>query len=156
MSWSKIYFGKHKGKTLPQVVFSDPDWFFWAIDDGVFDGKGALKIEAKEIYKKATSIRIPEEGNEELVAEYGLRPSNGTFCDLEIVPKSRPPHEGSTRTFRLPVIDLSVPRRIKDYDKLGCRLLISTAKFYLFGDSKRKMTKKRCEEFFSDDSNFDI
>lgn len=156
MSWSEIYFGKHKGKTLPQVVFSDPDWFFWAIDHGVFTGKGVLENEAKEIKKKATSIRIPQKGSKELVAEYGLHPSNRTFCDLEIVPKSRPPHEGSTETFRSPVIDLSVPRQIKDYDKLGCRILISTVKFYLFGDPKRQMTKKRCEGFFSDDSNFVI
>jgi len=30
MAWSTLPFGKHKGKTLPQIVFADPDWFFWA------------------------------------------------------------------------------------------------------------------------------
>jgi hypothetical protein len=28
--WSVLDFGKHKGRTLPWVMFHDPDWFFWA------------------------------------------------------------------------------------------------------------------------------
>jgi len=44
MAWSILPFGKHKGKTLPQIVFTDPDWFFWAMEENVF--KGPLKREA--------------------------------------------------------------------------------------------------------------
>jgi hypothetical protein len=29
--WSKLYFGKHVGKSLPQILFYDPDYFFWGI-----------------------------------------------------------------------------------------------------------------------------
>jgi hypothetical protein len=31
MEWEIIDFGKFKGKnkTLPQILFNDPDWFFW-------------------------------------------------------------------------------------------------------------------------------
>jgi hypothetical protein len=36
MAWSTLNFGKHAGKTLPQIVFADPDWFFWAIETNVF------------------------------------------------------------------------------------------------------------------------
>ncbi len=111
MAWTKLWFSKHKGKTVPQVMFSDPDWFFWAFENGVFGEKGRLEAEAKEVYRKAQSIKIPQDEGQELVAEYGIHPSNGAFCDLEIVHKTRRPHTGSTKTFRLPVIDLTVPRR---------------------------------------------
>jgi hypothetical protein len=29
--WLQLRFGKHEGKTLPQIVLSDPDYFFWAV-----------------------------------------------------------------------------------------------------------------------------
>ena len=28
--WTQLTNTKHKGKTLPQVIFNDPDYFFWA------------------------------------------------------------------------------------------------------------------------------
>jgi hypothetical protein len=34
--WTTIDFGKHSEKTLPQVILSDPDWFFWATHNKVF------------------------------------------------------------------------------------------------------------------------
>ena len=60
MAWTKLWFSKHKGKTLPQVMFSDPDWFFWAFENGVFGEKGRLEAEAKDVYRKAQSIKIPQ------------------------------------------------------------------------------------------------
>ncbi len=49
MPWSVVDFGKHQGKTLPQIVFIDPDWFFWAIEESVFSTKGSLRDEAAAI-----------------------------------------------------------------------------------------------------------
>ena len=57
MVWSELKFGRHKGKTLPQILFSDPDWFFWAIDDNVFQNKGSLYSEAKDLDYKARNIK---------------------------------------------------------------------------------------------------
>jgi hypothetical protein len=34
--WIDLWFEKHKGKTLPQVMFTDPGWFFWARDEEIF------------------------------------------------------------------------------------------------------------------------
>ena len=36
MSWIKLEFGKHRGLTLPQIMFCDADYFFWAYATGVF------------------------------------------------------------------------------------------------------------------------
>ena len=46
MTWSLLKFGKHKGKTLPRVVLSDPDWFFWAINRNGFRNRGEIEDEA--------------------------------------------------------------------------------------------------------------
>ncbi|MDX2498869.1 MAG: hypothetical protein QNL11_13335 [Desulfobacterales bacterium] len=157
MGWSTIWFGKkYKGKTLPQVVFKDPDWFFWAMETNAFKGRGKILNEAREIYRKSKSIRIPQEGPEKLVAEYAVHPPTGKFAQMEIIPASRPKHVGSTRTSRSDVIDLSKPRKIARYDKLGCDHLISNLKHYLFGSKSYRMTKARCEAFFEDDDNFDL
>jgi hypothetical protein len=29
--WTIVDFSKHKGKSLPQIILHDPDWFFWAM-----------------------------------------------------------------------------------------------------------------------------
>lgn len=156
--WTRLYFGKkHKGKTLPWVVFHDPDWFFWAYEEGVFEDRQALREEAGELYRKSRSIRIPQKkGAERRVAEYGFNDMKGRFVNLEIVPNNRPLHEGSTKVFRLPVIDLSVPRGTRSYDKLGYRILLKSVKFILFGDEEYRMTEKWCGRFFNKKSNFDF
>lgn len=139
MAWSTLAFGKHKGKTLPQIVFADPDWFFWAIEENVF--KGPLRREAERIDARARAIRIPNNTAGNLEAEYLVHPPTGKFGNMEIVPASRPLHQGSSPAFRKDVIDLSVPRNIAPYDKLGCRTLVSSAKYVLFGSTSTRMTK---------------
>ncbi len=154
MSWSTVYFGKHKGKTLPQIVMSDPDYFFWAVENGVFQNKGPLAREAEEVARKATTIRIPVAEGEECLAEYIIHPPTGKFSHMEIVPADQPDHEGSSPTFRSHVINLSVPRMIAKYDKLGCRSLLSSVKSILFGNESARMTQRRCEAFFDNPDNF--
>lgn len=149
--WLVVDFGKYKGKSLPQIMFSDPDWFFYAYSEGYFNSKGNLRIEANEISKKSVSIKIPQKGPVKLVAEYTIHPTTHNFCDLEIVPVDRDPHHGS---FRKDVIDMTIPKQIQKYDKFGYKILISCIKTYLFGNTKIKMTKERCEEFFSNNENF--
>ena len=88
MAWSILPFGKHKGKTLPQIVFTDPDWFFWAMEENVF--KGPLKREAERIDARARAIRIPNNSAGNLEAEYLVHPPTGKFGNMEIVPGGWP------------------------------------------------------------------
>jgi len=118
MTWSILKFGKHKGRTLPQVLFQDPDWFFWAVENDKFHSP------------------------------------TGKFAQLKLVPRSLPEHEGASESFRSDTINLLTPRQIYPFDKRGSKKLIGDLKYYFFGSSSYKMTKKRCEEFFEDDSNF--
>jgi hypothetical protein len=47
MSWKTLDFGKYAGRTLPEIIVSDADWFFWARKKDVF--KGRLANEAEEL-----------------------------------------------------------------------------------------------------------
>ena len=156
MAWTVVNFGKYAGKrkTLPQIIFEDPDWFFWCYDTKKFIGN--LAVEAKEIHRKASSIRVPQEGKEPMEVEYIIDSSREKFSDMKLVPISKPEHVGSSFTYRSKVIDLGVPSKFAAYDKQGGNQMIRRVRFYLFGDSKYKMTQKRCEEFFDKDENFDL
>jgi hypothetical protein len=157
MDWSLLTWGEHKGKSLPQIIFTDPDWFFFTTEKGYFDNKGKkLLSEAKEVYYKACHIRIPQKGLIPLVAEYIIHKPTGKFGEMRIVPSDQPEHRGSSQTIRLSCIDMYIPRKVAPYDKFGYKVLISNIKKYLFNDRSYKMTKKRCEDFFSDHSNFDL
>jgi hypothetical protein len=154
MPWSVVTFGEHKGKTLPQLIFSDPDWFFWAMAKGESFYWGKLKQEAAEIDRRARRIRIPNNKTGIFRAEYIVHAPTGKFGSMQIVPADQPAHEGSSPTFRMTVIDLSVPRKIAPYDKLGCKNLISSVKCLFFGGSKT--TQKLCETFFDKLENFEL
>lgn len=151
MSWIEVGFGKHKGKTLPQIVFADPDWFFWALENDAFKS-AALKKQAQEIYRKATRIKIPD-GDKSLV-EYVIHPSVGKLADVKVVPADQPEHEGASPTHRSKYFDLSIPRRIAPYDKMGGRITVDAVKHYVFDNPKARLTRQRCEGFFDNPKHF--
>lgn len=150
-SWSVIDVGKYsgKGKTLPQIVLDDPDWFFWACEEELFTG--ALLQQAEEVRRRATSIRIPDPKGLDLVAEYLVHDPTQRFGDMRLVPRSRAVHQGSSSARRSDVVDLSAPRRLDPYDKRGGKMLVQIVK-QLVG--LRRLTAARCHEFFDADRNF--
>ena len=151
MSWSPIGFGKYRDKTLPQILFKDPDYFFWAYEQVLEQQGGQIWDEACELYMKATNIRVPQKGPEKLVVEYTRDDWSGKLAHIEIVPESRPAHR---RSFREPVLDLSAGRSLFEYDKNAGQLLVLNVKELLLGGRSTPMTQARCEAFFDDDRNF--
>ena len=152
MSWSVIYFGSEeiKGKTLPQIIFSNTSWFFWAVEEGVFNNKGRLAEEAREINYKARNIKIPQpQGKGKLLASYFIHPhthdldhivftSENIKKDIPFIVRDR--------------IDLSVPFEINCYDKKGGEILIEAVKTLYFKD--KSTTKTAFEDFFENKDNF--
>jgi hypothetical protein len=148
MDWTTINFGKHKGKTLPQVIFDDPDWFFWAHDTNAF--KGTLAREAREVYRRARAIKIPEQDGKKMLVEYRFDPSTGKFATMFLIA------EGITferQTVSI-VIDFCVPKSRAPYDKLGNKNFVFALKAILFGNHSHRLNKQAREDFFSDDANF--
>jgi hypothetical protein len=145
MSWSVVPFGKYKGKTLPEIILQDLDWFFWMLPKFY----GRIAEEAQDLARKARAIKIPKSHRKDFEVEYryerGDRFRGFAFVEADSIGYSR----WSTR---LPYLDLSRPLRRK-YDKRGSRILIRDFRLHYFGENKR-LTKERCEMFFNNRRNF--
>ena len=151
-SWTVINFGKYSGKkTLPQLIFHNTDYFFWGHQEKAFVKHGFSPAEVEELYAKAIAIKVPQIHKEGTLAEYHFQDSDHSFVGMYLVSKEELP---CPRSYRLEVIDMSVPWKHKNYDKQGYKNLLVSLRHNLFGSTSCKMTKKRCEEFFSNDDNF--
>lgn len=151
--WSVVDFGKWagKGKTLPQILVADPDWFFWAVEQNTFQKRGRLAQEAEMLSRRALTIKIPRDQAPRDCVRYWFTP-DGKFAQIELIESSQAAHQGSSHEERRPHLNLSAPRYSKQYDKAGGALIIRGFKHYWFGD--KSLTKARVEKFFSDPTNF--
>jgi uncharacterized protein (DUF3820 family) len=142
MWWSVVPFGKYRGKTLPQIIVRDLDWFFWVVPKLY----GKLGNEAQDLAQKARAIKIPKSVEVEYRYEMDRR-----FCGFAFVEANSARY--SRWVTRLPYLDLSWPLRRKKYDKRAARIMIRDFRIHYFGEHKW-LTKKRCEEFFGNGRNF--
>ena len=143
---------KYEGKTLPEIIMRDPDWFLWVLPR--LNGK--LAKEAGEIARKAQAIKIPKGKKKKLLIEYRYELDTESilgrrFCGFELVEDSA--YYCKKWTTRSAHLDLTLPVREKKYNKRGGRIMIDDFRRHYFGKNKR-LTKKRCERFFSNDKNF--
>jgi hypothetical protein len=145
MSWTTLNFGKHRGKTLPQVVLSDPNWFFWAVDVMY----GPLAIEAETLNRRARNIKIPKQNPKRWAVEY-RRDRDDRFLGCGIVEVNS--HKHSALFDRLPHLDLAYVRRGNVHDTRDCRRVIRDFRRLYFDGLN--LTKQRCEEFFENQDNF--
>ena len=153
MNWSQIDFGKHTGKTLPQIICKDPDWFYWAVENVFASKSKELKEEVTLLYKRSCRIRIPKNEKGSLVVDYFVNPmASHKFDHFEIVNSNQVDNASTSACLRRAYLDMSVPRKIASYDKLGCRNLLVSFRYHFFND--RPMTKKKVEAFFADEGNF--
>ena len=149
MTWTDLPFSRHAGLTLPQVLFKDPGWFFWAHTRPLH---GDVAYEVQALYPKATRIRVP--GTEGLVVEYVLDPRAGGLAVVQLVPEAVGGDVGGSRSFTRPYIDLGIPSQLAHYDKTGGKVVVNFLKVKYFGSTSNKMTRERCAEFFDDARNF--
>jgi len=77
----------------------------------------------------------------------------GRFCYIDIVPADEPfPIDQLFE--RCDFLDLSYPRRRRQYDKRGGKRIIKELKIHVFGNEHMRLTKTICERFFNDPRNF--
>jgi hypothetical protein len=80
MFWSIVPFGRYKGKTFPEIIVRDLDWFFWALPKLY----GKLADEAEELARRARAIKIPNSRRKNLEVEYRCEDGN-RFCGFAFV-----------------------------------------------------------------------
>jgi len=148
LDWTPLKFGKHEGKTLPQIVLNDPDWFFWALAVGIFHEP--QDYEAHLIGCRARSIIIPKPDPENWRVEYYFS-LDDKFSGFSIV-KAEIAGIESGKCQISSHLDLSYPRQSRPYDKLGNKMMLKSFKHYYFGGSN--LTKEKCENFFYRRENF--
>jgi hypothetical protein len=151
MSWTMLPFGRYTGKTLPEIIVRDLDWFFWMAPKLY----GKLGAEARDLARKLRAVKIPRRLGKKLEVEYRYEFDSGSvlgsrFCGFAFVKGEARPSRWTTQ---LPHLDLSWPLRTKKYDKRAGRILIRDFRLHYFGKHKR-LTKKRCEKFFTNERNF--
>jgi hypothetical protein len=145
--WRPMPFGKYEGRTLPEILFADPDYFFWL--RGVL--KGALAIESEQLARKACRIRIPREPAEAFVVDYFFEPG-GRFICFSIVPKGRERDPSSHEIHRANYLDFSCIRNRTQYAKREYVRFLRCFRNEFFGNKSARMTKGRCERFFDGDN----
>jgi len=146
-----VPFGKYAGKTLPEIIVLDLDWFFWMLPNLY----GRIGREARDLARKLRAIKIPKRHRRKFEVEYRYEFDSGSvfgrrFCSFAFVKGEARPSQWKTR---LPHLDLAFPLREKKYNKRAGRILIRDFRLNYFGKYKR-LTKARCEEFFSNDKDF--
>lgn len=154
MAWSEIPFGKHAGKSLPQVALSDPDYIYWALEENAFKSP-CLAAELSEVARKGRRIAIPVNRPPTKRVRYYIDPNVRKLAVVDVIDVTEGPHVGSSGTRELEFFDLSLPRRLAAYDKTGGRLLVDAIKRHVFGKGFTRLTRARCEAFFDDPVNFD-
>jgi hypothetical protein len=143
--WSILNFGKHAGKSLPEVVLHDPDWFFWAIEGNVLEERG-FGAEANDLDLKARNIKIPRPTTEHWCINYVFS-HRDKFCGFNLVQVRSAAEAYANR------LDLSVVYARNRRNKSGNEILLRDFKTYYFG-TLMKLTRKQCEEFFDNAAKF--
>lgn len=132
------------------MLVKDPDYFFWAWEDGALK-RNHPPAEAAELHRKATTILPNYQEKTNWKVEYSFLGPVGCY-GFSLVEPDTPPHHGSSMVVRRDFIDLSMARAWKNYDKTGGKHLVDGLRHYVFGD--RLLTRQRVEAFFADDSRF--
>ncbi len=148
LTWTTLKFGKHEGKTLPQAMFSDPDWVFWAHDCRIF--REPQDAEAEEVAYRARNIKIPKSDPENWRIEYRFT-HDDLFSGFSIIDNKSAAHPSENSKIS-EYLDLTVPRRMNKYDKFGNQLMLNNFREYYFNGEK--LTREKCDRFFIREQNF--
>ncbi len=150
--WREVNFGKwrDKGKTLPQVLVADPDWFFWALDEGAF--KGALATQAEKLARRARSIKLPSALAGTHCVQHWIS-HDGKYARFDLIESDQGLHHGSSTEVRRSTLNMEFPRGIKQYDKIGCKQLMKSFKHHWF--EGKPFNKAKVEAFFDNVANFE-
>jgi len=148
---SSLKGGKYAGRSLPQILFLDPDYFFWAVENQsvsrTFGNRG------REAIVEGASYQNSQTGSWKLVCWIFLHAREQVL----LVPICRPRAAGTCRfkhheeikTYRYVRCSWIMPLRQERLQRF-----IKNLKRHLFGNSATRMTAERCEEFFDDRDNF--
>ena len=159
--WLWMPFGKHQGKTLPQVVPEDPGYIEWLYAErillnGMYMGEYPLKLahQLEVIHNRMTHIRPPPDCEFAVVVD-----RQGVFESFIVVKRGRfpkkPLRKGSKIIQRLHLLDIGIPSQFGDTEK-GFEQMALCLKEFFFGDRHAKVTVSNCKAIIEDNRRFDL
>lgn len=143
----QIPFGKHKGHTIPWLVFNDIEYFktIQALPSTDLQELGDDLIFVAAMTNR---IRVPENRTIHIAMD-----ANNRFQSIELDHKFFIYDDGYER---YPVIDLPSILNIRIRSSYDYRKIVNQLKFILFGSKHIRMTEDRCQQFFRNPENFGI
>ncbi len=124
--WTILPGGKYEGKTLPAVVLSDPNYFFYGIGLNYFS---SLATEAEKIEIRAQHIIIPNLAGKRQVAVYCADAVDcWRFNSVILVPEGTDLSPLRSVTEQKAVLDLSVTYRHFNSDRTSGPTMIRQMK----------------------------
>lgn len=151
MNWDTINFGSHCSRTLPEIMFKNPDWLYWAADNPNIRQR-LNRRELHRIRARSDRIRIPCRADQPMAVRYKFD-LDGTLVSVELVPR-----EGcgldSGKILTSTAIDMSLIHWVKLRGRVNTRKFMAWTRWILLGTKSRDVDRGTCEAFFDDDSNF--
>jgi hypothetical protein len=147
--WSTLRFGKHQGKSLPEVILTDPGWFYWAYSNSIF--REPLNEEAGEIASSASRIKPPKDDWKNWRIHYQISEDKRLldFSVIDAQTVSHLPQNGVVSEH----LDLSLPARLRDCGhRTRYDLMLKSTYRHYFGGSEPSGSD--CEWFFHNFRNF--
>lgn len=154
MEWTLLDFGKYETKSLPEIIFSDPDYFIWCFEHDIFRRTPQLESESEFLYERIRSIKIPDNANRELVAQFSLDKDTGELKRLKIIPVYK--YKTKLDIYRSSIIDLTFPRTYNYSDPHITKWFLKPLFSIIFQDFHHQPSKTECEDFFNNDDNFGL
>jgi hypothetical protein len=167
MEWKKVNFGtkeKVKGKTLPQIIFIDPDWFYTQYEYPDSYLRKVFGVQAEMIYQKSRNIKPKNNhyikyflfcdgtsdgftpiSKEDAETKFKECIETDIYCqDIEFL---------DVQQFKiLKRLDIRYPKDLKNYDKKSYKIFIDEVKEYL--NLGKRISEEKAIEFFENDDNF--
>ena len=154
MDWTRIHFGKYRGKNLPEIIFEDADYFFFLYENYFFHGD--LEKEANYLYPRARSIKVPSKNGKKMLIKYFFNRNEKSrrvkFYKMKLIPDGSDRGRSNVSSW----IDFYLPRSRSHFDKTGYENFVMGLKSILFNNPVLRMYSHNWQEFFDDEDNFDL
>lgn len=152
MYWAKVDFGTHKGKTLPEIILQDPDYFIWCIDKAIFNNHPELVDEADSLWRKMRSIKIPNNENNEMVVDYKI--DNEKSEINRIILNGVDTQRDKNTVHRAGYLDLSFAHYYSNEKRNATIKVLPEIFKIVFGEMKIRPSIVEFEEFLLNEDNF--
>ena len=150
--WIPLDFGKHEGLTIPEIIFIDPGWFYWALFMKLF--RGPFEYQAMVAAFRMSHMLPPREKPSEW--RFLIKLKNNLFQDFSIVEKSNVKKSKNPNLIWARHLDLSIvskPRFDTDWSR---RMMMSRMQTEFFGKDADKLRGRDYIELLSRNEKFDL